>query len=77
MAAAATDATAAPGTDTEWWERAGPLLARAVDPARYPLAARVGAAAGEAHGAAYDPEHAYAFGLERVLDGLAALIDDR
>ena len=73
-AVAAADAAAAPETDTEWWERAGPLLARAVDPARDPLAARVGAAAGEAHGSAHDPEHAYAFGLERVLDGLAALI---
>jgi AcrR family transcriptional regulator len=76
-ALAAADAAEAPGTDAEWWERAGPLLARAVDPARYPLAARVGAAAGEAHGSAHDPEHAYAFGLERVLDGLAALIDGR
>jgi AcrR family transcriptional regulator len=76
-AVAAADAAAAPGTDAEWWERAGPLLARAVDPARYPLAARVGAAAGEAHGSAHDPEHAYAFGLERVLDGLAALIENR
>ena len=54
-AAAAADAAAAPGTDAEWWERAGPLLARAVDPERYPLAARVGAAAGEAHGSAHDP----------------------
>jgi AcrR family transcriptional regulator len=76
-AVAAADAAAAPGTDAEWWERAGPLLARAVDPARYPLAARVGAAAGEAHGSAHDPGHAYAFGLERVLDGLAALVDAR
>ncbi len=76
-AVAAADAAAAPGTDAEWWERAGPLLARAVDPERYPLAARVGTAAGEAHGSAHDPEHAYAFGLERVLDGLAALVARR
>ena len=74
IAVAAADAADAPGTDEGWWEEAGPLLARAVDPERYPLAARVGAAAGEAHGSAYDPEHAYAFGLERVLDGLSALI---
>ena len=77
IAAAAADADDAPGTDAEWWERAGPLLARAADPERYPLAARVGAAAGEAHGSAYDPAQAYAFGLERVLDGLAALIGAR
>jgi hypothetical protein len=48
-----------------------------VDPERYPLAARVGEAAGEAHGSTYDPAHAYAFGLERVLDGLAVLVDRR
>jgi hypothetical protein len=35
----------------------------------------VGAAAGAAHGAAYDPDYAYAFGLQRVLDSLGALID--
>jgi AcrR family transcriptional regulator len=73
IAVAAADAADAPGTDAEWWEAAGPLLARVVDADRYPLAARVGAAAGEAHGSAYDAAHAYAFGLERVLDGLAAL----
>jgi hypothetical protein len=38
---------------------------------KYPIAARVGAAAG----AAYDPDHAYTFGLQRVLDGLGVLID--
>ena len=73
-AAAVAAAAAAPGTDEEWWERAGPLLARVIDPERYPLAARVGAAAGEAHGSAHDPRHAYEFGLERVLDGLAVLV---
>jgi hypothetical protein len=48
-----------------------------LDPARYPRAVRVGAAAGAAHGSAHDPDHAYRFGLARVLDGLAALIDAR
>jgi hypothetical protein len=37
----------------------------------------VGAAAGAAHGSACSPVHAYDFGLQRVLGGLAALIDDR
>jgi AcrR family transcriptional regulator len=32
-------------------------------------------AAGSAHGGAYSAEHAWEFGFERVLDGLAALID--
>jgi AcrR family transcriptional regulator len=62
-------------TDPQWWEAAGPVLARYLDPRRFPLASRVGAAAGEAHGSAYDPDHAYRFGLQRVLDGLATLIE--
>lgn len=37
-------------------------------------AARVGAAAGAAHGRAYSPEHAYNFRPERVLDGLPRLL---
>ena len=74
-AVTAQDHADAPGTDAEWWAAAGPLLARVVDPERYPLASRVGSAAGAAQGGAYDADHAYTFGLERVLDGLSALID--
>ncbi|WP_282776870.1 MULTISPECIES: TetR/AcrR family transcriptional regulator C-terminal domain-containing protein [unclassified Nocardia] len=62
-------------SDHEWWERAAPVLERVFDAERYPLAARVGAAAGQAHDAAYSADHAYEFGLARVLDGLAALIE--
>jgi AcrR family transcriptional regulator len=62
-------------TDEQWWEANAPLLARALDPEAYPTAARVGSAAGAAHGGAYSPDHAWKFGLERVLDGLAALIE--
>ncbi|GAA2125300.1 TetR/AcrR family transcriptional regulator C-terminal domain-containing protein [Glycomyces algeriensis] len=61
--------------DQEWWEANGPLLAKVLDPERYPTAVRVGQAAGEAHDAAYNAEHAFAFGLARTLDGLAALIE--
>ena len=67
----------APGGDAEWWAAAGPLLAKAADAERYPLASRVGTAAGAAQGAAYDADRAYEFGLERVLDGLGALIEGR
>jgi AcrR family transcriptional regulator len=63
--------------DLQWWEANAPLLAKLSDAERYPTAARVGAAAGAAHGAAHDPDHAYRFGLARVLDGLAALIEGR
>jgi AcrR family transcriptional regulator len=60
--------------DEQWWATNAPLLARVFDESAYPTAARVGAAAGAAHGSAYSPGHAYDFGLQRVLDGLAALI---
>ncbi|MGW4531635.1 TetR/AcrR family transcriptional regulator C-terminal domain-containing protein [Nocardia sp. NPDC004340] len=62
-------------SDHDWWERAAPLLARVFDAERYPLAARVGEAAGQAHDSAYSADHAYEFGLARVLDGLAGLIE--
>ncbi len=61
--------------DEQWWATNAPLLARVFDERAYPLAARVGAAAGAAHGSAFNPDHAYEFGLRRVLDGLATLID--
>ena len=59
--------------DAEWWEAAGPLLAEVVDPERYPLASRVGTAAGEAQGGAYDAERAYRVRLGCLLD----LVDRR
>ena len=61
--------------DEQWWAANAPLLARVFDENAYPTAARVGTAAGAAHGSAYNPGQAYDFGLQRVLDGLAALID--
>lgn len=63
--------------DEEWWAANQPLLSRIIDAAAYPLAARVGTAAGQAHGAAFNPDHAYHFGLDRILDGLAELIQRR
>jgi AcrR family transcriptional regulator len=64
-------------TDAEWWERFSPLLERVYDATKYPLASRVGSAAGEAYQSAFSPERAYEFGLQRVLDGLGVLIDSR
>jgi AcrR family transcriptional regulator len=63
--------------DTAWWEANAPLLARVLDPAAYPRAVRIGSAAGAAQGSAHNPEHAWAFGLARVLGGLATLVDER
>lgn len=64
-------------SDDEWWAAVSPLLSQVFDPARYPTAARVGPVAGAAYGAASDPEHAFEFGLQRVLDGIEALIGAR
>lgn len=71
-AAEATRATR--GTDEEWWRQWEPELRRVLDPARFPLAARVGHHVGEASAAAYDPNRAFVFGLDRILDGVAQLI---
>jgi AcrR family transcriptional regulator len=71
-AAAARTAT---GLDErQWWDAAGPVLAQVLDPAAYPLASRVGTAAGAAQGAAYDPDRAWSFALERVLVSLDDLV---
>jgi AcrR family transcriptional regulator len=59
-------------SDEEWWRHAGPALAEHLTPGDYPLAARVGAAAGMAHGGAVDPGHVFRFGIERLLDALDA-----
>ncbi|MFR9752890.1 TetR/AcrR family transcriptional regulator [Nocardia sp. 004] len=58
-------------SDRQWWELAAPVLAGVFDEQRYPFAARVGAAAGQAYDSAYSADHAYEFGLALVLDGLA------
>ena len=64
-------------SDVEWWERSGPVLAQVADFTRYPVAGRVGAASGEQHQAASDVATAFEFGLARILDGVAVLIDRR
>lgn len=63
--------------DDEWWTAAGPVLASLMDPARYPIASRVGEAAGAAYDAPTDPHRAYAFGLSTILDGVATLVAQR
>lgn len=77
-ATALADHGAASAEDEQgWWAAAGPALARHVGPEDFPLASRVGTAAGEQHGRAHDPEAAYAFGLERIADGVQALVRRR
>jgi AcrR family transcriptional regulator len=61
-------------SDAEWWSVHAPLLEKVFDHSRYPIAARVGAVAGATYEAAYDPDRAFEFGLQRVLDGIEAFI---
>ncbi|MFC7403638.1 TetR/AcrR family transcriptional regulator [Georgenia alba] len=74
-AAAAATRRATAMDEEQWWAAAGPLLEQVLDADAYPLATRVGAAAGEAQSGAWDPAQAFAFGLGRVLDGLAPLVE--
>ncbi|MRG96241.1 TetR family transcriptional regulator [Polyangium spumosum] len=62
-------------TDEAWWEAQADLLRRVVDPEKFPRATRIGEAAGAAQGGAYQADAAYRFGMDRVLDGLARLVE--
>jgi AcrR family transcriptional regulator len=64
-------------TDQQWWEAHAPLLERVLDAERFPTASRVGSAAGEQYQAAHDPQHAFEFGLGRILDGIDTLVRSR
>lgn len=61
-------------TDVEWWTANAPLLDKVIDPARFPVAARVGFSAGQEYQAASNPKHTFTFGLERILTGITELI---
>ncbi|MDQ6419350.1 TetR/AcrR family transcriptional regulator [Paenibacillus sp. LHD-117] len=60
--------------DNEWWLEYSTAMENMADWSRFPVSSRVGNAAGELHQSAYSPEHAYQFGLERIIAGTAALI---
>ncbi|MDZ5078183.1 TetR/AcrR family transcriptional regulator [Nesterenkonia sp. HG001] len=61
--------------DAEWWESVEPLVECFLDADMYPHAARIGAASGAARGSAFDPEHAYRFGRDRIIAGVSRLAD--
>lgn len=60
--------------DQQWWETYGPLLAEVLNPPRYPVAVRVGTAAGAEYGAAHDPARSFRFGLPRIIDGIGDFV---
>lgn len=59
-------------TDLEWWEDNAEELGRVMAARDYPIAGRVGSAAGEAYQAGTDPRRELEFGLARILDGIEA-----
>jgi AcrR family transcriptional regulator len=64
-------------TDGQWWRAHGPVLASLIRDSDYPTASRVGSSVGREHRTVYPAEHDFAFGLERVLDGIQVLVDSR
>jgi len=64
-------------TDEQWWAMNTPLLEGLVDPARYPTTVRIGEAYKTGGMPAPNHERNFEFGLQRVLDGVAAFIDGR
>ncbi|MFF3223347.1 TetR/AcrR family transcriptional regulator C-terminal domain-containing protein [Nocardia suismassiliense] len=57
-------------TDVQWWDVHGPLLTEAMPSSSFPISARVGAAVGELYQAPADPDGAFDYGLDRLLDGI-------
>lgn len=62
-------------SDDEWWYTIEPFLST-MDFSPYPVASRVGAVVGELYGLG-DPDMAFDFGLERLLDGLERLVESK
>ncbi|QBI19877.1 TetR/AcrR family transcriptional regulator [Egibacter rhizosphaerae] len=61
-------------TDDEWWEHVFPVFTRVLADRDLAVSARVGEAVGAPH---TDPELVFEFGLARILDGVAALLERR
>lgn len=74
-ARSATEATTAEAqtgqSDAQWWAAHAAHLERLLQPELFPLAVRVGAAAGAAYGGPTDPARSFGFGLDRLIDGIA------
>lgn len=64
-------------TDDEWWTTLAPHLNRVLDQERYSLAVRVGTAATTHYNGLHDAEHAFEFGLQRVLDGIESFVQNK
>ena len=62
-------------SDDQWWYTIQPFL-ETIDYSPYPVASRIGPVVGELYGLG-DPDRAFEFGLERLLDGLAVMIEGK
>jgi AcrR family transcriptional regulator len=62
-------------SELEWWEANAETVGELMSQRDYPIAGRVGSAAGEAYQAATDPGRELEFGLARIIDGLLAYLD--
>ena len=60
-------------SDDQWWHTIEPYLSTR-DFSPYPVANRIGPIVGELYGLG-DPDMAFKFGIERLLDGFAVLIE--
>ena len=61
-------------TESEWWVNQAPFMEKIIDPTHFPIATRVGVSAGLEYQGASSPEHAFIFGIDRILAGVAELI---
>ncbi len=57
-------------TELQWWTANADALAALMVDRHFPLASRVGTAAGELYQAASDPDRQFRFALDRVVDSL-------
>jgi AcrR family transcriptional regulator len=64
-------------TDKEWWLAHVPHLDQIADTKKFPLSSRVGTTVGNEYDAPYDSDHAFEYGLARLLDGVSALVEKR
>lgn len=60
-------------TDEQWWGVAGPLLADSMPTGEYPISSRVGSTVGELFAGPGNADHAYQYGLARLVAGI---VDD-
>jgi AcrR family transcriptional regulator len=64
-------------SDKQWWATLAPHLNRLLDQERYGLAMRVGTAATTHYNGVHDAEHAFEFGLQRVIDGIESFVNKK